>query len=111
MLKLVNPKSNTFQIKITIDIPDGPKGFFTGNAIRMSEPDKQKLIDEGLSNAEALPKIYESFDGLGDSEGNPVSGEKAFDEVLNGKWSSYLLAAAVTQYFGQYYTPAKNARR
>ena len=111
-LKLIAPKSKTSQIRISLDIKDGPKGYFIGNAYRLSEPERKALIDEKLDNDEYLKRIYESFEGLSNEAGEEVKGEAAWKEVLEGRWSWHLISAAVTCFFEDYSnSTVKNSRR
>lgn len=95
-LKLIAPKSKTTQIRISVDIKDGPKGYFIGNAYRLSEPQKKEIVKEcaGLEAEDYLRRYYDSFEGLSNDAGEPVTGEAAWKELLEGQWSSHLISAA-----------------
>ncbi len=111
-LKLIEPKSKTSPVRINLDIKDGPKGYFIGNAFRLSEPERKALSEEKLENEEYLKRIYESFEGLSNAAGEEVKGEAAWKEVLEGRWSWHLITAAVTLFFEDVSNATvKNARR
>lgn len=102
-LKLV--KSPTFPLKIDIAAPpEKPviRGSIVVHAKLLTKPDVRALSEEGLPDEEYLPRIAEGIEGLEDADGNALTGQKAFDEVLTGSWSMYLLPAIVQAFFEQF---------
>lgn len=105
----------TAEVKIPIKIPPRIDGFFYGDAIIRSKDEMKKLseelkdmgeraedgADDGFDEA-LVRKLYTGFRGLGGPNKEPITGEEAIREVVAGRFSSYLMGAAVTAYFQQY---------
>lgn len=106
---LTTKKIDTAPLKIAVAIPpENPqiKGYFVGRAKIRSKAENKALferIDSGeLSDDEALVReLYEGFDGLANEQG-PCVGEAAFQELLTGHLSAYLVPAVIQAYYEQY---------
>ena len=102
----------TIPLKINIAIPpENPtiKGHFTGHARVRSKKENKALLEkfqdftgDGDSDEELVRELYEGFSGLGDDAGQELTGEAAFDAVLKGPLSAYLMPAVVQAYYEQY---------
>lgn len=99
----------TVPLKIEIAIPGGARGHFIGNARVRSKADNKALLErysdfqgEGDPDEGFVRELYDSFTGLGDADGNELTGDAAFDAVLKGPLSAYLTPAVVQSYFAQY---------
>lgn len=93
---------NTFEIRIDLAIPpEKPvmRGHIFVDAIPRTREQVKDLADRGLSDEEYLREIAHDIRGLGDSEGNAITGDAAFKEVLDGKFGMYLLPAVIGAYF------------
>ena len=108
-LKLVAKTTTPIRIDIAIP-PENPeiKGHFTGHARIRSKADNKALLEkyidwdgDGDADAALVAEMYESFEGLGDDAGD-LKGEAAFNAVVNGPLSAYLVPAVVGAYFEQY---------
>lgn len=103
---------HTAPLKITIAIPpENPtiRGYFTGHAKVRSKAENTALLEryqdwseDGDSDESLVRELYDGFSGLGDENGQELSGEAAFDAVLSGPLSAYLVPAVVQAYFAQY---------
>lgn len=71
-------------------------------AKRLSKPEVKALKDEGVLDDEYIPRICEEILDLEDKDGNALAGQAAFDEVISGAWSQYLVHAIVQAYFESY---------
>lgn len=105
MLKL--SKATTFSREVKIRLPtDNPIVFNEGVlAVRYNIKSKDEVVAlaaQGLSDQEYFDETVNSVDGLGDADGNAITGEAALTETRSGKWSNYLLAAIIGDYFEQY---------
>lgn len=107
---------------VTIPIKIGKiNGSFIGEAIIRSKQEMQEMQDEVVRLAEEaeaqgktaadrdpeedeamLRRLYAGFRGLGDNSKTPITGDDAFTAICRGKYSSYLLPAAITAYYQQY---------
>ncbi len=109
-ITLKRVKLKTAPLKITVAIPpENPqiKGYITGRAILRSKPENTELferIDSGeLSRDEDIVRaLYEGFDGLGGEDGEEITGEAAFKDILEGEYSAYLVPAVSQAYYDQY---------
>lgn len=103
-------KTTPIRIDLDLQTDAGPiKGHFTGHARIRSKPELKafadrlaKLADDGVEDAESviLHEMYERFEGLG-NEGGALTGEAAFDEILNGALSVHLTRLALDAYWLQ----------
>lgn len=103
---------STAPLKITIAIPpENPtiKGYFIGHAKLRSKAQNKDLLEkfqdyagDGDNDEALVRELYDRFEGLGDEEGNDLTGEAAFDAVLRGPLSAYLTPAVVQAYYEQY---------
>ncbi len=105
MLKL--SKATTFAHQVKVRLPTDKPDVFNEGTITVNYNIKSKdefveLGDKGLSDQEYFDAAVNSVDGLGDSEGNPISGAEALAETKSGKWSTFLLSAIISDYFEQY---------
>ena len=99
----------TVPLKIEIAIPGGARGHFIGNARVRSKADNKALVEryrdfqgEGDPDEGFVRELYDSFTGLGDADGNELTGDAAFEAVLKGPFSAFLTPAVVQAYFAQY---------
>ena len=102
----------TAPLKITVAIPpENPqiKGYFTGHAIIRSKAENKELLDKfvdydgtGDADEELLRAVYDKFTGLGNEAGEPLEGDAAWEAVINGPLSAYLMPAAIQAYYEQY---------
>lgn len=112
MTTLSIKRIDTLPLRIDIAIPpENPqiKGYFIGHAKVRGKAENKAVVDRALDGEqerepdEALVReLFERFDGLGDENGNELTGEAAFAAVLTGPLSSYLTPAVVQAYFEQY---------
>lgn len=105
MLKL--RRSNTVGRQVKVRLPtENPNTFVEGTLtaqVRIKTKDELKqFADEELSDAEYVRELVASVEGLGDEDGNAITGDKAIDEVVSGPWSNYLTAAILQDYFEQF---------
>jgi len=99
----------TAPLKIDIAIPGGARGHFIGHARVRSKADNKALVEryrdfqvEGDPDEGFVRELYDSFTGLGDADGNDLTGDAAFEAVLKGPFSAFLTPAVVQAYFAQY---------
>ena len=98
------------RIELDLQTDAGPiKGHFTGHARIRSKPELKafadrlaKLAEDGTEDADGiiLREMYDRFEGLGNESG-PLTGDAAFEEVLNGKLSVHLTRLALDAYWAQ----------
>lgn len=104
---LVPIDTSTLTIKIAIP-PENPKikGYFKADYVIKSKPEV-KAIFERVERGEIeedetlLRELFSAFHGLG-NEKHYLDGEDAWDEVIKGANSSYLVPACIQAYFEQY---------
>lgn len=101
-------KIATAPLKITLAIPpERPvlKGYITGRAIVRPQTDikafSERCKTEEISNEDVLRWQYEGFDGLANADGY-CEGEAAFQEILTGENSAYLIPAVSGAYWEHY---------
>lgn len=101
-------KVDTAPLKITLAIPpENPKikGYFWGRAFVRKQPEikayAERLKTEEVPNEEILRWQYEGFDGLANQVGY-CDGEAAFQEILTGENSAYLIPAVSGAYWEHY---------
>lgn len=97
-------KVDTIEIKIDLAIPpENPviKGQIAVDCFLLPKDKVKELLESGLDDADFLPKIAKAIRGLGNESG-PIEGKAAFDEVLTGQYSMYLLPAITQAYFEQF---------
>lgn len=104
MLKL--RKTNTVTLPVKVRIPtDNPNTFNEGSfTVQMKVKSKEELADysdRGLLDAEYIDELLVQVDGLGDEDGNAITGDAALFEVKKGLWSGYLQTAILQTYFEQ----------
>lgn len=98
----------TVPLKISIVIGPTIQGSITGHAIVRSKPEIRNFFErveagEFKDNDKAmLQELYKGFDGLENEEGVYCEGDMAFDEILTGKFSSYLTPAVIQAYYDHY---------
>lgn len=97
---LVIREISTIPLKVEFD-NDALKGFITADAVIMSKPQIKQLMDQvetgEIEDDEILVrKLYKDFHGL------PMSGEEAWEFVLRGPYSNYILSTLVRRYFEHY---------
>lgn len=98
-------KVDTFARKIELAIPpDDPQitGHITVVYKVRSKAEVTELSERGLSDEEYIREIVTSVQGLGDANGNELTGDAAISEVLTGAFSMWLVPAIVAAYFEQY---------
>lgn len=101
---------DTFPLKVELCIPPtGPKrmqGVITANCRMFNKQELKALAEEGLEDAEYFERIVVSLDGMGrkgaDGKAEPVTGEAAIKEALEGKYNTYILPAIIGTYFEQF---------
>lgn len=111
-MSLTTKVATTTPVKIEIDLDTNAgriKGHFTGHARIRSKPQLkefadrlQKLADDGADDADGviLREMFTGFDGLANEDG-PLTGDAAFEEVLNGPLSVPLTRLAMDAYWAQ----------
>lgn len=97
---LVVREVSTIQIKVEFN-NEALKGFITADAVVLSKPEIKDLmarVDNGEieDDEELIRQLYTGFHGL------PVEGDEAWDFVLRGKHSNYIMPALVHRYFEHY---------
>lgn len=102
MLKITKSAQKQVDLKVRVEIPGGPSGWFLIVVKPMSQPELKELRKRGLDDDEFVREIVQEIKGLGDDEGKELVGEAAFNEVLTGTYSTYLLHAIVNTYNGHY---------
>jgi len=103
MLRL--SKTNTFARALTVRLPtDDPHRFDEAALVikyrLMPKDELTALASEG--DRVLIEKAVVEVTGLGDGEGQPISGEAALAEVLDGKWSGHLQGAIIAELFDQF---------
>lgn len=96
----------TSELRVNIDIGGKVKGYFFADAIVRSKEEMKDLAekiqnDTFKDDSEFLRACFTGFTGLGTEDG-PLEGEAAWNYVLNGKLSGYLVSALSQSYFTQY---------
>lgn len=99
-MSLVINSITSFPMTVRMDCP-AVKGQFIANAKIKSKPENKAILDridsgELADDADLIRELFEGFEGL------PVEADKAFDYVLNGPISAYLVPALIQAYYEQY---------
>ena len=112
-LKLVAKKKDaTTELKLRLDIPNGPQGTIVLVAFQKDKKELKALRQIEQDDEELIPHIIQEVRGFTDETGAAISGQASLDAVLFGEWSSYLVNAIVIRYFEHFNEAgAKNARR
>lgn len=105
MLRLI--KTETVALPVKLRLPTATAGVFnegsiTAQVVVLSKDQLKDLADAETSDADYIKTIVKDVEGLGDAQGNPIKGEAALAEVLNGDWSSFLQNAILAAYFEQF---------
>ncbi|KAF1692764.1 hypothetical protein CSC62_14110 [Pseudoxanthomonas jiangsuensis] len=107
MSKLILTAIDTITRPVTLRLPTQTAGKFQEGTINVQARIKTKdelteLADRGLTDLEYIDSLVVSVDGLGDANGNAITGEAALHEVKHGRWSTYLTTAIIQDYFEQF---------
>lgn len=105
MLRL--SETNTFSLPVKLRLPtENPNSFNEGTIsarVKIKSKDELKEMSEReLTDMEYIEELLEGVEGLGNSKGEPITGDAAIAEVKTGKWSSYLQAGILGAYFDQF---------
>lgn len=105
MLKL--KKVNLIKREIKVRLPtENPNSFNEGTITVgykcLSQTQAVDILERGLTKQELYDEVVGSVEGLGDENGNPISGEAANKEVKEGLWSAYLLSAINDDFLEQF---------
>lgn len=105
MLRLT--KNNTIALAVKLRLPtDNPgtfnEGTITAQVVILSKDALRDLADADTTDAQYIDQLVKSVDGLGDADGNPISGDAALTELKSGPWSSFLQSAVLQAYFEQF---------
>lgn len=105
MLRLI--KSNTVSMPCKLRLPTENPAVFNEGSINckvkiLSKDEIRALGEAEPTDAEYIERLLVSVEGLGDEDGNPISGEAALAEVRTGQWSTFLQSAIIQAYFEQY---------
>ncbi|MGH8039287.1 MAG: hypothetical protein ACREPD_16230 [Stenotrophomonas sp.] len=105
MLRL--SKTDSVLLPVTLRIPTDKPGAFNEGSIDvlvkvLSKERLKEMSEQEVSDADHIKEFVKSVTGLGDADGNPITGEEALNEVLNGTWSNFLQTAILQAYFGQF---------
>ncbi len=105
MLRL--SKTNTVSMPCKLRLPtDNPLKFNEGTItcqVKVLPKDRMRELAEAeTTDVEYLDLLLVSVDGLGDDEGNAITGDAALEEVRKGQWSTFLQAGILQAYFEQY---------
>jgi len=105
MLKL--SKTNTVTRAVTVRIgTDDPKVFNEGTIqVRFNVLSKNEIVElaeRGTADHDYARRVVADVSGLGDEQGQPISGEAALSEVLDGRWSAYLQRAILDDFFDHF---------
>lgn len=105
MLRL--SKTETVSMPCKLRLPtDNPLKFNEGTItcqVKVLPKGRMRELSEAeTTDVEYLDLLLVSVDGLGDDEGNAITGEAALDEVRKGQWSTFLQAGILQAYFEQY---------
>lgn len=103
---LVLKDLETADLRVNIAIGTQIRGHFTAHSVVRSKEEMKELADkiandEYENDSALLRDLYTGFDGLG-TESGPLEGEDAWQYVLEGKLSGYLVHALTHAYFTQY---------
>lgn len=93
---------DTFEIRIDLAIPpEKPtmRGHIFVDAIPRTKEEVRELSRDELDDEAYLRQLVHGIRGLGDKNGNPISGDDAFAEVATGKLSMWLMNAIIGAYF------------
>jgi len=114
MLKLT--KTSTITLPVTIRLPTDEAGKTNEGTInvRYHLLPKDQVVGmarEELSDREHIERTVVEISGFGDDDGQPITGEAALDEVLNGRWSGHLQSAIIEEYYAHFgQVRVKNSR-
>ncbi|WP_411832327.1 hypothetical protein [Pseudoxanthomonas mexicana] len=105
MLKLT--KTALFALTAKLRLPTETPGTFNEGAItaKVKVKTKEQLLDmseQGFTDIEYINELVDSVEGLGDENGQPITGDAAMHEVRSGAWSPFLQAAILAAYFEQF---------
>jgi len=114
MLKL--SKTNTITLPVSIRLPTDDAGKSNEGTIKvrcnlLPQQDVAEMVDASISDSEVIDRILVEVIGLGDADGQPISGADALDVVLTSPWSRHLQMAIVGEYFDHFgQARVKNSR-
>lgn len=105
MLRL--SKTDSVHMPVTLRIPTDKAGVFSEGTIDchvkiLPKERLKELQAEDTADLEYIKEILRSVSGLGDAEGNAITGEDALAQVYQGTWSTFLQPAIVQAYFAQF---------
>ena len=105
MLKL--SKTNLVALPVKLRLPtENPatfnEGTITCKVLVLAKEKLTELAEIQATDAEYLDTFLKEVEGLGDDEGQALTGEAALDQVRKGPWSTFLQAAILSSYFEQF---------
>lgn len=105
MLKLT--RTNLIALAVKLRLPTETPGKFLEGTITakvkvLTKEEIAELAEKGTTDVEYIEHLVSSVEGLGDADGNPLTGEAALVEVKKGQWSAYLQAGIIQAYFEQF---------
>ncbi len=105
MLKLKKIDTIARQIKVRLPT-DNPAVFNEGTLdVRFKIASKDEVVanaEKEQTDLEFFDQVVVSVDGLGDENGNAITGDAALKECKSGPWSVYLVNAILQDYWEQY---------
>ncbi|MEF2154650.1 phage tail assembly chaperone [Luteimonas sp. FXH3W] len=101
MLKL--KKTETFKMPVEIQLPDGARGTLTFNVKYKSKADLKRMGDEEFTDEQYIAEILVGApEGLGDENGNAITGDEALREFNDGVYSAFLQNAFLQEFFARF---------
>ncbi|WP_296280550.1 hypothetical protein [Pseudoxanthomonas sp.] len=105
MLKLKKTAEVTRSVKVRLPT-ENPNAFNEGTitykAKIKTKDELADLSERGYTDQEYVDELLTEVGGLGNEEGQPITGDDALREVKTGVWSVYLIGAILQDYFEQY---------
>jgi len=114
MLKL--SKTNTITLPVTVRLPTDDAGKSNEGTlnVRYTLLPREEVIalnKQELTDREYIERVVVGVEGLGNDEGQPISGADALAAVLDSPWSGYLQLAILEEYFTHFgQARVKNSR-
>jgi len=114
MLRL--SKTNTITLPVSIRLPTDDAGKSNEGTLKvrynlLPQQEVAEMVDATVSDREVIDRVLVEVIGLGDADGQPISGADALDVVLNSGWSRHLQMAIVGEYFEHFgQARVKNSR-
>jgi len=115
MLKL--SKTTTITLPVSIRLPTDDAGTSNEGTLKvryhlLPQQAVAEMVDAAsMTDRDVIDRILVEVIGLGDADGQPISGAEALDVVLNSGWSRHLQMAIVGEYFEHFgQARVKNSR-